>query len=119
VAEFDGMVLFFETSEEMPSATEVYRVLRSIGERGILERCGALLMARPKAWNFERPSTPEQRREFVATQAEAVARVMQEYAPSTMYVTGLDFGHTDPQLILPYGGNITLDGIGRRVVVEY
>jgi muramoyltetrapeptide carboxypeptidase LdcA involved in peptidoglycan recycling len=36
-----------------------------------------------------------------------------------MYVTGLDFGHTDPQLILPYGGNITLDGIGRRVVVEY
>lgn len=119
VASFEGSVLFFETSEEMPAATEVYRVLRSIGERGILERCGALLMGRPKAWGFDTPSTPAQRDEFVTAQEEAVARVMAEYAPGTMYVTGLDIGHTDPQLILPYGGNITVDGPARRISVEY
>lgn len=119
LVDFDGSILFFETSEEMPAATEVYRLLRNIGERGILERCGALLMGRPKAWEFHTPSTPSQRDEFVAAQEEAVARVMGEYAPSTMYVTGLDIGHTDPQLILPYGGNITVDGRVRRITVEY
>src|SRR5690606_25418849 len=36
LAAFEGSVLFFETSEEMPAAEEVYRVLRSLGERGIL-----------------------------------------------------------------------------------
>jgi hypothetical protein len=29
-------ILLIETSEELPSATEVYRVLRSFGERGLL-----------------------------------------------------------------------------------
>lgn len=119
LAELEGSVLFFETSEEIPSATDVYRVLRSIGERGILERCAALLMGRPKAWNFESPNSPEQRREFVEAQEAAVAQVMREYAPGTMFVTGVDFGHTDPQLTLPYGGNITVDGPGRRIAVEY
>ena len=31
-------MLFLETSEEMPSANEVYRILRNMGERGLLER---------------------------------------------------------------------------------
>src|SRR6266545_4610842 len=35
VEEYDG-VLFCETSEELPSATAVYRMLRSAGERGLL-----------------------------------------------------------------------------------
>ncbi|HET8984880.1 MAG TPA: S66 peptidase family protein [Trueperaceae bacterium] len=117
--EFEGSVLFFETSEEMPPATEVYQVLRNLGERGILERCGALLLGRPKAWTFQTPSTPAERDAFVTAQEEAVARAMSEYAPGTMYVTGLDIGHTDPQLILPYGGNITVDGALRRITVEY
>ena len=119
LAAFEGSVLFFETSEEMPPATEVYRVLRCIGERGILERCAALLLGRPKAWHLNRPSTPAQRAEFVAAQEEAVACAMSEYAPGTMFVTGLDIGHTDPQLILPYGGNVTVDGRSETVTVEY
>jgi muramoyltetrapeptide carboxypeptidase LdcA involved in peptidoglycan recycling len=31
----------------------------------------------------------------------------------------VDFGHTDPQLIIPYGGEVTVDGLGRRIVVSY
>src|SRR5690606_21855871 len=119
LAAFEGSVLFFETSEEMPTPEEVYRVLRSIAERGILERCGALLLGRPKAWEFHTPSTPSQRDEFVEAQEVAVARVMSEYAPGTMFVTGLDIGHTDPQLILPYGGTITVDGQARKITVLY
>lgn len=32
-AEYEGRVLFLETSEQMPSAEDVYRILRAMGER--------------------------------------------------------------------------------------
>jgi hypothetical protein len=31
----------------------------------------------------------------------------------------VDFGHTDPQLIVPYGGTLHLDGPSRRILVEH
>ena len=51
---YDGGVLVLETSEEMPSAQEVFRMLRNMGERGLLRRFPALLMGRPKTWSFGR-----------------------------------------------------------------
>jgi muramoyltetrapeptide carboxypeptidase LdcA involved in peptidoglycan recycling len=119
LSDFDGAVLFFETSEEMPDAVEVYRILRNMGERGILERCGALLMARPRAWSFDEPHEPAERAAFVAAQYEAVERAMNEYAEGTPIVLGIDFGHTDPQLVIPYGGEITVDGPARQITVRY
>jgi len=41
------------------------------------------------------------------------------YAPETMVVFGVDFGHTDPQLVIPYGGLIRVDGPARRITVTY
>jgi hypothetical protein len=38
------------TPEEMPSATEVYRILRCMGERDLLGQFGAVLLGRAKAW---------------------------------------------------------------------
>ncbi len=55
-AAYEGGVPFLETSEELPSATEVFRILRNMGERGLLERFPALVTARAKAWSFERPN---------------------------------------------------------------
>ncbi|KMS81890.1 peptidase [Streptomyces leeuwenhoekii] len=118
-AEFDGGVLFLETSEEMPSATEVFRTLRNMGERGLLRRFAALLMARPKTWSFERPHTPEKSARHAAEQREAVLAAMRAYAPGTTIVFDVDFGHTDPQLVLPYGGLIRVDGPARRITVTY
>ena len=34
-----------------------------------------------------------------------------------MTVFDVDFGHTDPQLVLPYGGSIRVDGPARRITV--
>lgn len=44
---------------------------------------------------------------------------MSEYAPDTMAVLDVDLGHTDPQMVIPYGGNIRVDGPARRIVVTY
>lgn len=119
LTEFDGGVLFLETTEEMPSAVEVYRMLRGIGERGILGRCGAVVMGRPKGWSFANPNTDAQRDEYVAAQHEAVLRAADQYAPEATVVLDVDFGHTDPQLIIPYGGIVHVDGPNRAITVRY
>jgi muramoyltetrapeptide carboxypeptidase LdcA involved in peptidoglycan recycling len=36
-----------------------------------------------------------------------------------MVVFDLDIGHTDPQLIVPIGGTVRVDGPGRRITVRY
>ncbi|WP_338898895.1 S66 peptidase family protein [Streptomyces sp. TG1A-60] len=115
----DGGVLFLETSEELPSGEEVFRILRNMGERGLLRRFAALLMGRPKSWSFERPNTPEEAARYAAGQREAVLRAMRTYAPDSMIVFDVDFGHTDPQLVIPYGGVIRVDGPARRITVTY
>jgi muramoyltetrapeptide carboxypeptidase LdcA involved in peptidoglycan recycling len=116
---YAGAVLFIETSEELPPATYVDRVLLGLGERGMLEQFAAVLVARPKAWSFESPNEPGQKQRFVDDQAAAVLRVLGEYNPSAPVVMGVDIGHTDPQQVIPNGGTVTVDGVGRRVVVQY
>ncbi|OIJ69028.1 S66 family peptidase [Streptomyces mangrovisoli] len=116
---YDGGVLFLETSEELPSATEVFRTLRNMGERGLLQRFSALLMGRPKTWSFERPNSPEDGARYAAEQREAVERALRLYAPGMTAVFDVDLGHTDPQLVIPYGGTIRVDGPARRITVTY
>ncbi|MEU2285047.1 S66 peptidase family protein [Streptomyces sp. NPDC013178] len=116
---FDGGVLILETSEELPSGTEVFRTLRNMGERGLLQRFSALLMGRAKTWSFERPNGPEEAARYATEQREAVLRAMRTYAPDTTIVFDVDFGHTDPQLVIPYGGVVRVDGPARRITVTY
>ncbi|WP_412540566.1 LD-carboxypeptidase [Longispora sp. K20-0274] len=113
-ADYSGHVLFLETSEERPSATDVYRMLMCMGERGILGQFSAVLVGRPKAGDL-RGRYPE----YVVNQRAAVRRALAEYAPGVPVVHNLDIGHTDPQLLLPYGGHVTIDGPARRVTVRY
>ncbi|MDX3310172.1 S66 family peptidase [Streptomyces sp. NPDC054884] len=116
---YDGGVLILETSEELPSATAVFRILRAMGERGLLRRFPALLMARARTWSFEHPNSPEAAARYATEQREAVERALAVYAPDTLAVFDVDFGHTDPQLVIPYGGTVRVDGPARRITVTY
>jgi muramoyltetrapeptide carboxypeptidase LdcA involved in peptidoglycan recycling len=116
---YEGSVLFLETSEDMPSADEVYRVLRCMGERGLLRQFPAVLLGRAKACSLGRPTSPHQRDAYQCRQRQAVLRALREYAPGAMAVFDVDFGHTDPQIVLPYGGLIRVDGPARRITVRY
>jgi muramoyltetrapeptide carboxypeptidase LdcA involved in peptidoglycan recycling len=118
VESYDG-VLFLETSEEMPTAEQVYCILRNLGERGLLERFDAVLWARPKSWSLENHTTPEEAVAYVTAQYLAVDRALAEYNPTALVVKGLDIGHTDPQQILPYGGQVRIDPATQRITVTY
>ena len=114
-----GGVLFLETSEELPPAAEVYRILRSMGERGLLAAFPAVLFGRAKAWSLDHRTTAEQKAAYLCDQREAVLRAMSEYAPDAMVVLDVDFAHTDPQFVIPYGGRIRVDGVTRSIFVRY
>jgi muramoyltetrapeptide carboxypeptidase LdcA involved in peptidoglycan recycling len=116
---YAGHVLMIETSEEMPRADDVYWTLRSMALRGLLADTPAVLVGRPKAWNVTRPNTPDQKRRYAEEQREAVLRALDRYVPDALVVLDVDFGHTDPQSIMPYGGSICLDASRRTISVRY
>ena len=119
VADYAGCILLLETSEEMPSGDDVYRMLRNFGERGLLEQFPAVLIGRARASNFDNPRPTEQRADYRTEQRTAVLRAFAEYHPGAMLVFDIDFGHTDPQWVLPYGGSVTIDGPARRILAHY
>jgi len=118
-AVLDGGVLLLETSEELPPATEVGYVVRSLGERGLLAAVDAVVVARPAAASRERPGTPASRRAHREQQRDAVVETVSRYHPDAVVVVGVPFGHTRPQWVLPHGGTMTVDGVGRRVWADY
>jgi muramoyltetrapeptide carboxypeptidase LdcA involved in peptidoglycan recycling len=117
--EYRGGVLFLETSEMLPTADTVFRILRSMGERGLLRQFSALLMGRARAWSFDQPNDAADRESYRAQQRTAVLRALADYAPDTMTVFDVDLGHTDPQVVIPYGGLVRVDGPARRITVTY
>jgi muramoyltetrapeptide carboxypeptidase LdcA involved in peptidoglycan recycling len=118
-ARYAGGVLILETSEELPSADEVHRILRNFGERGLLRQFDAVLIARAKAWALDRRLGPEASAEYRTAQRSAVERAFAAYNPDAMLVFDVEFGHTEPQIVLPYGGRIRVDGPARRISVWY
>ncbi|HEY1485912.1 MAG TPA: S66 peptidase family protein [Micromonosporaceae bacterium] len=117
--QYAGHVLFVESSEDMPSADEVYYTLRNMGERGLLEQFPAVMVARPKAWERGRSNAAADKQKYIDGQRASVLRALSEYAPDAMIVFNVDFGHTDPQLIIPNGGDVRIDGVARKISVRY
>jgi muramoyltetrapeptide carboxypeptidase LdcA involved in peptidoglycan recycling len=119
VEDYAGCVLLLETSQELPPAQEVFRMLRNFGERGLLEQFPAVVVGTAKAAHFGSPPGDDDRRAYREAQRAAVLRAFEAYSPESMIVFGVDIGHTDPQWVLPYGGPLTVDGPGRRITAHY
>lgn len=115
----DGGVLLLETSEEIIPATEFGRILRSLGERGMLAAVDAVLVARPPASDFERRPPAVERATHRAGQRDVAIEVVGRYNQDAVVCVGVPFGHTRPQWILPYGGEVTVDGVDQRVWADY
>ncbi|WP_436931949.1 S66 peptidase family protein [Halosimplex halobium] len=114
-ADLDGAVLALETSEELPSADDVRRILTCFGERGLLERFDAVLVGRPQTRSREADRTDAERTRYREDQRAAVRKWVREYNPTAPLVFDLDFGHTNPSVPIPMGGRVTVDAADRTV----
>ena len=114
-----GGVLLLETSEELIPAVEFGRILRSIGERGLLDAVDAVLVARPPTSGFDVRPTPAERAARRAEQRDVAIGTVQRYNADAVVVVGVPFGHNRPQWILPHGGTVTVDGVRQRLWADY
>ena len=95
-------VLFIETSEEMPTSGFVYRFIASLGELGLLNRLKAILVGIPKA-QFCGMQPLEGRDAFIKNQQIAIKTALKDYDSHLPVIFNMNFGHTDPQMIIPNG----------------
>jgi len=117
--DFENIVLFTETSEEMPTHQTVRSFFRALGELGILERIQGLLVGRPKAWEFDNPRTDHEKALYKAKQRNTILETVRQYNKTCPLVQNLDFGHTSPQICLPVGRKIRIDSKHKKLFCEF
>ncbi len=117
--ELRGSILLVETSEERPTADQVNRWLRGLGERGLLASVSGVLVARPPVSSHGQVPAAAERERLRAEQRDVVLANMEAYNPEAVVCIGVPFGHTRPQWILPYGGMLELDGVTRKITADY
>lgn len=114
-----GGVLLLETSEQLISAHDFGHIVRSLGERGLLEAVDAVLVARPPVSDFTvRPEAADRRR-LRHEQRDVAMSVVGAYNPGAVVCVGVPFGHTRPHLVVPHGGFMTVDGVTQQVWADY
>lgn len=103
-------ILFIETSEDAPPPDSVARFLRVLAAMGVLQRLAGVLYGRPGG------CVPL---ETFDDYDRALLRVIAEEEGLTALpiVTRMDFGHTDPMFVLPYGALARIDCEARSFAI--
>jgi muramoyltetrapeptide carboxypeptidase LdcA involved in peptidoglycan recycling len=100
-------ILFLETSEEAPPPTNVKYMLRAFATLGVFERISGVLFGRPGG------EFPIERFEEYNQVILQVVRDEEGFVDLPI-ITNMDFGHTDPMFVLPYGVQAEIDCENQR-----
>lgn len=85
-------ILFFETSEELPTPGNIEYWLRNYGTQGILQQAKGIIFGKP------------QNEKYYEEYKESIRVIMKELSLENLPVLyNLNFGHTEPKFVLPYG----------------
>jgi muramoyltetrapeptide carboxypeptidase LdcA involved in peptidoglycan recycling len=117
--DIEGAVLFLETAEDIPEHWIIEYLLTGFGERGWLNKFQAVLVGRPKAWEFDKQNSEEEKAKYSEEQRNTVLKVVREYNTEIPIVQNLDFGHTDPQVVLPNGNKVKLVSSEKKIYLTY
>jgi muramoyltetrapeptide carboxypeptidase LdcA involved in peptidoglycan recycling len=99
---WQNAILFLETSEEAPPPNVLKYALRSYASMRILHKLSGILFARPGG-----DISSERFKEY----DEVLHQVVNEEdgLSELPIITHMDFGHTDPMFVLPYGVKAEID----------
>ena len=95
-----GGVLLLETSEELIPAREFGWILRSLGERGLLEAVDGVLVARPAASSFEHLPDAAGRAAHRAAQRDTAIEIIERYNADAVVCVGVPV-RTHPAAVDP------------------
>jgi len=116
---FSSIILFTETCEEVTPSVIVHRVFRALGQRGILSACKGFLIGRAKAWNFDKQNEESKREQYRSEQYKITMETIRKYNPSSPIVLNIDFGHTDPQIPIPFGKKASIDPFKKIIECQF
>jgi muramoyltetrapeptide carboxypeptidase LdcA involved in peptidoglycan recycling len=88
-------ILYLETSEDKPTIDQVRHWLFNYGMQGVFDKISALLIGRARDYSDDEKQQLDDMIHHVVT--------VQFGATDLPIVSNLDFGHTDPQWIIPNG----------------
>ncbi len=98
---WNGKILFLETSEDKPSPEQVKHMLRNYGMQGIFDKISALLIGRARDYSADEKEELDN---------NILKIVRDEFGNKDIpIISNMDFGHTDPQWILPLGIKAEID----------
>lgn len=117
--DMSGKMLFFESSENIPPHWVIRYLLIGLGERGWFDHLSGVMIGRPKAWDFSQQNTPDQKAKYCEDQRNTVVSTIREYNKTIPIVQNVDFGHTDPQIILPIGRKAILSPKDNQIRFDY
>lgn len=105
--DWQNAILFLETSEEAPPPDLVARTLRVFAAMGILPQLSGILFGRPGG-NI----SPDTFQEY----DKAILKIVthEEGLIDLPIITQMDFGHSSPMFILPYGVQAEIDFENQR-----
>jgi muramoyltetrapeptide carboxypeptidase LdcA involved in peptidoglycan recycling len=112
-------ILFLESADGNTRPWIAEYVLTGFGERGWLNRFQAVLIGRPKAWELDLQIKPAEKSKYRKEQREVILSVVREYNTDIPVIQNLDFGHTDPQAVLPKGGRARVDSSNKKIYLSY
>jgi muramoyltetrapeptide carboxypeptidase LdcA involved in peptidoglycan recycling len=98
ISNFDGALLFFETSEEMPPPSNLRYMLRSFAALGVFDKANGIILGKPYDNKYYEEYKPE------------ILRILREYGREDMPVLyNASIGHCDPHYVIPYGALAEID----------
>lgn len=104
--EWDNKILFLETSEEKPSPDLITYYLRNLGAQGILNVAKGIIVGKP------------QDEKFYEEYKDVYRKVLKEFNRTDMPVLyNVNFGHSSPIGIIPYGINCELDIDNKKITL--
>ncbi|RDI36888.1 muramoyltetrapeptide carboxypeptidase LdcA involved in peptidoglycan recycling [Falsibacillus pallidus] len=95
---WENSIFFFETSEDHPAPNLIRYWLRNYAAQGILQKTKGIIFGKPKDEKYYEEYKQE------------ILQVMKEYELEDLPILyNLNFGHTEPKFILPYGALAEID----------
>jgi len=116
--DLENTILFLETAEDIPEHWIIEYLLTGFGERGWFDKFQAVLVGRPKAWEFNKQNSPQVKAAYRKNQRETVLKVVRQYNKYIPVIQNLDFGHTDPQIVIPNGKKARIISSTKKIVLQ-